>query len=68
MCEYCEDIKNKKTIMYNRPIDSSLLVDGKNRRMIWKTNGIVDGTLIAYCEINYCPMCGRKLSFTGEEK
>lgn len=63
MCEYCEEFKDNafKSIMYNRPIDSSLFVDGKNRRMIWRINGFKEGTLIAYCEIDYCPKCRRKL-------
>lgn len=63
MCDYCKEFKDDtfKTIMYNRPIDSSLFVDCKNRRMIWRLDGFEDGTLVAYCEINYCPKCGRKL-------
>ena len=64
MCEYCKKFKDNqfKLIMNNRPIDASLFVDGEHSRMLWRVDGFRDGQLFAYAEINYCPMCGQKLS------
>ena len=64
MCEYCEKFKNNqfKTIMNNTPIDSLLFIDGEHGKIFWRVNGFHNGTLIAYAEISYCPMCGHKLA------
>lgn len=64
MCEYCkkpEDIQFK-TIMDNRLIDASLFIDRIRGHIYWRVNHFRgDKTLFSYVDINYCPMCGRKL-------
>lgn len=63
MCEYCEKFKDNqfKILMDNRPIDAMLFIDGEQSRMFWRVNGFRNGTLFAYADINYCPMCGHNL-------
>lgn len=64
MCEYCEKFKDNqfKLIMDNRPIDASLFIDGEHGQIYWRVNGFHNGTLFAHAKIDYCPMCGRKLT------
>lgn len=63
MCEYCEKFADNqfKLVANNRPIDASLFIDGKRSRLFWRVNHVHGGTLLAYAEINYCPMCNRNL-------
>jgi hypothetical protein len=63
MCEYCEKFKDNpfKTLTDNRPLDSVLFIDGEHGKIFWRVNGFNGGTLVAYTEINYCPMCNRAL-------
>lgn len=63
MCEYCEKFKDNKfkLLMENGRLDASLFIDGEHSRIFWRLNGFRNGTLFAYVDINYCPMCGRNL-------
>ena len=64
MCEYCVDDKRKKRkFIYNSPILSERIINNNGLfafeiLSINRQNKIVK----SYKIINYCPMCGRKLS------
>ena len=64
MCEYCDKFKDNqfKILIDNRAIDASLFIDGEHGKIFWRVNGFQNGSLFAYAEINYCPMCGRKFT------
>lgn len=64
MCEYCEKMRDNvlKDIIINKPINSSLFIDSEHSRIFWRMNHYLKTeTLVACTDINYCPMCGRKL-------
>ena len=56
-----------KTLVDNRALDASLFIDCERSQMFWRVNGFHNGTLFAYADINYCPMCGRKLPEANNE-
>lgn len=58
MCEYCE--KPYKTITRHL-IGVSAFV-GAGRLLLRYYDEELDRTIVALEHINYCPMCGRKLS------
>ena len=61
MCEYCE---KKKSIVFNRFVESHLFISKEEKRIYWRLDNIPEKglTCVSYADIEFCPMCGRKLS------
>ena len=61
MCEYCE---KKKSIVFNRFVDSHLFISKEGKRIYWRLDNIPEKgqTCVNYADIEFCPMCGRRLT------
>jgi hypothetical protein len=61
MCEYCE---KKKSIVFNRFVESHLFISKEEKRIYWRLDNIPENgrTCVSYADIEFCPMCGRKLN------
>lgn len=56
MCEYCEDYKLDKKEIYKDDNGAYLKLNEHSTKILW-----IDDQTEMSAEINYCPMCGRKL-------
>ena len=65
MCEYCTKFHEKP--FSNEDGDSEFVLcwsysSFKNRKKFWHIVALAEGVGVHSVKINYCPMCGRKLT------
>ena len=62
MCRWCDDIKNLNDYCEMNPYDRNdcIVKDSQGQHYLWKEceDWYYSGV---YIELNYCPICGRKL-------
>lgn len=66
MCETCKDIKQMEYVAEHpqEVLNSQIVKDQDGNFHIWEGGWeeYYSGTTEKFCDINYCPRCGRKLN------